>query len=153
MKPEKCYKCSSRNMMVGQAKTISGQVVYPYFCGHCGDVTTQRASKSEVADALEKYGEIERVYTKTEERVMRGEPIALREAHGKPCEVCKSTENVEVHHWAPAHLFGRECDKWPIAYLCRPCHVRWHQIVTPDMGKRKGLHRKQMEARDAERRR
>jgi hypothetical protein len=40
-----------------------------------------------------------------------------------------------LHHWAPRHLFGDECDGWPLAFLCRPCHVEWHQRVTPDMGK------------------
>jgi len=40
------------------------------------------------------------------------------------------------HHWAPRHLFGVECEQWPQGLLCEACHKKWHDIVTPDMGKR-----------------
>lgn len=142
MKPECCTACGSKAIIVGQAKRQDGRTIYPYFCGHCDLVTVQQASKAEVQEHREKWGEPERVFTATERRVMRGETIPSREKHGKPCEVCKSTENVEVHHWAPAHLFGPESEKWPVGYLCRTCHVKWHKIVTPRMGKAKGAWRK-----------
>lgn len=53
-----------------------------------------------------------------------------------PCERCGATEaGVEVHHWAPRHLFD-DADNWPVSYLCRSCHTEWHQVVTPDMSRR-----------------
>lgn len=140
MKPEKCFDCGCSDMLVGWALTQDGRKIYPHYCPECGAVTTQQASKTEVAAFEIAYGEISRVYTATERRAQAGQTIAPREKHGKPCEVCKSTENVEVHHWAPAHLFGPECIKWPVGFLCRPCHTKWHQLVTPDMGKRKGVY-------------
>ena len=53
-----------------------------------------------------------------------------------PCEVCGAEDYTELHHWAPWHLFPHEAHRWPTSWLCRPCHVRWHQIVTPLMGRR-----------------
>lgn len=53
-----------------------------------------------------------------------------------PCERCGSTDGVEVHHWAPRHLFD-DADQWPMSDLCRPCHALWHRLVTPEMGMRK----------------
>lgn len=53
------------------------------------------------------------------------------------CERCGSGEDVQYHHWAPRHLFGREeADRWPGSYLCQPCHATWHRIVTPNMNRK-----------------
>lgn len=52
------------------------------------------------------------------------------------CAVCASPHNVERHHFAPRHLFGWDAESWPKAYLCRPCHMRWHRKVTPEMWRR-----------------
>lgn len=51
------------------------------------------------------------------------------------CERCGSEDHVERHHWAPRHLFD-DADSWPIGNLCRTCHVQWHRVVTPNMGRR-----------------
>lgn len=48
------------------------------------------------------------------------------------CQVC-GNRDAELHHWAPRHLFGDECENWPKDYLCRDCHARWHTYVTPNM--------------------
>lgn len=48
------------------------------------------------------------------------------------CERCDSFYEVEIHHWAPRALFD-DYDKWPTARLCRPCHMKWHRIVTPGL--------------------
>jgi hypothetical protein len=37
---------------------------------------------------------------------------------------------VENHHWAPQSLFP-DAHRWPQSWLCRKCHNRWHQLVTP----------------------
>lgn len=46
-----------------------------------------------------------------------------------PCVVC-GCFGTQVHHWAPQAIFGiDEADRWPISYLCRPCHRRWHELT------------------------
>lgn len=47
------------------------------------------------------------------------------------CEVCRA-DGAENHHWAPFHFFGDEGDHWPQSFLCRSCHQRWHDFVTPN---------------------
>ena len=48
------------------------------------------------------------------------------------CEVCGEPD-VELHHWAPKHLFGERSEQWPSCYLCKTCHKVWHDSVTPNM--------------------
>ena len=50
----------------------------------------------------------------------------------EPCERCGSFQHLEIHHWAPWHLFN-DADKWPTSTLCRTCHKTWHSTVTPQM--------------------
>jgi hypothetical protein len=52
------------------------------------------------------------------------------------CAVC-GEPGTELHHWAPRHLFSDEADQWPTSYLCRKHHNTWHDLVTPNMGKRR----------------
>lgn len=54
-------------------------------------------------------------------------------ATGGVCEACyREAAELQLHHWAPRHLFGDErADYWPTAMLCLPCHQRWHDLVTP----------------------
>lgn len=146
MKPARCNACESRDMLVGEARQQTGRVIHPYWCATCGGVSTQQASRAEVAEFRRQHGEPQRVFTATEKRMMRGETVSRPVRGIGPCQVCGSTENVEVHHWAPAHLFGPECDKWPVGHLCQPCHRKWHRIVTPNMGERKGLYREHYDA-------
>lgn len=155
MKPASCNACGSKNLLVGRAKTQAGKDIYPHYCGDCAEVfATQQANRNELAQFVREHGEPKRVYSRTEQRLNAGEDVPVRVPHGKACEVCQSRENVELHHWAPAHLFGPECDKWPVGYLCRPCHNRWHRLVTPEMTKNKGEYRHHFDnakkAREAE---
>jgi hypothetical protein len=53
-----------------------------------------------------------------------------------PCERCGSREGTEYHHWMPHHL-SDDADSWPGANLCKKCHKEWHDIVTPEMTKRR----------------
>lgn len=49
------------------------------------------------------------------------------------CAHC-GARGVEVHHWAPEAIFGKEeCEKWPKDFLCKPCHDLWHAKVTPPL--------------------
>lgn len=50
------------------------------------------------------------------------------------CYVCNSTNGIQKHHFAPKNLFGKDCNKWPTAYLCIDCHFKWHRLITPDFG-------------------
>lgn len=46
-----------------------------------------------------------------------------------PCQVCGAW-GTELHHWAPRAIFGVcECDHWPTAWLCVPCHAEWHKRI------------------------
>lgn len=48
------------------------------------------------------------------------------------CARCGSRDGVELHHWAPKSQFGgwQEADKWPVSWLCPPCHRTWHQTMS-----------------------
>ena len=38
--------------------------------------------------------------------------------------------DVELHHFAPKHLFGEQiAELWPQAYLCKYHHDLWHNLV------------------------
>lgn len=44
------------------------------------------------------------------------------------CERCGAL-GAQNHHWAPQALFRDDADDWPQAFLCEPCHQRWHQTT------------------------
>ena len=46
-----------------------------------------------------------------------------------PCERCGESGGTEEHHWAPRALFN-DADDWPTSFLCRPCHMHWHRVMT-----------------------
>lgn len=47
-------------------------------------------------------------------------------ANPTPCDHCGERNGVEVHHWAPSHLF-EDSHTWPTGLLCRACHTEWHR--------------------------
>jgi uncharacterized CHY-type Zn-finger protein len=56
-----------------------------------------------------------------------GLPLGMdRHLEGPPCQVC-GTFGTELHHWAPAAIFGLESSAWPTTYLCIACHNEWHR--------------------------
>lgn len=57
------------------------------------------------------------------------------------CFVCGADE-AELHHFAPRAYYGKDCERWPKAYLCKRHHDEWHSVVTP------GLHKKGKEVRN-----
>lgn len=59
-------------------------------------------------------------------------PVIENYSGNELCAVCQSPFT-ELHHFAPKHLFGTDADKWPTAYLCKPHHDLWHELVTPNM--------------------
>lgn len=49
------------------------------------------------------------------------------------CEWCAEWRSCEAHHAAPQKLFGEDAHEFPLLYLCRSCHERWHQVLTPGL--------------------
>lgn len=103
-------------MGVGTYNIASGAVVHPWICLDCGCRTTNYVKKAD----LHKH---------------RFADIVIESQYKKICEVCGAI-GAELHHYAPYHLFGSDCEKWPTGYLCIPCHIKWHRLVTPNMCKK-----------------
>lgn len=123
-----CRACGSDQVKIGVTNIASGATVFPYYCNSCGKVHTQYAKKKVAHQYAIEVAPLEYVYTSTAMHMQRkGEKIE--------CEVCKKPEG-ELHHWAPTHIFRDESDRWPTSYLCRACHRRWHDLVTPNMGRK-----------------
>lgn len=95
---------------VGKFLDPSGQIKYPWYCTACYKRTVLFEPKHEHL-----------VYT-----------AVFDTAELNQCEVC-GKDGAEGHHWAPRKLFGNECERWPMGFLCQYCHARWHQIVTPNI--------------------
>lgn len=127
-----CKDCGSIKIKIGVTNTTSGSTVYPYYCNDCGTVFTQYAKKQTAIDFAFNHGNLKYVKTKTAKLIEDGK------INQNKCEVCGGN-GVEYHHWAPTHLFGDEADKWPCSYLCRACHKKWHDIVTPNMSNKDQL--------------
>ena len=121
-----CNVCGSRKIRIGTTKTTSGSTIYPYYCDECGKVFTQYANKKMANEYAINNGELKYVKTAT------AKLIEVGKIKQNKCEVCEN-DGVEKHHWAPYHLFGDESEQWPTSYLCRECHKKWHNVVTPNM--------------------
>lgn len=123
---KECRNCGSHNLSIGITNTSSGSTVFPIYCCDCGKVYMADCVKKKYAhDYAINNGTLKYIQT-----------VQIKEEEQEKCEVC-GTLGVEYHHWAPTHLFGDEADKWPCSYLCRACHKKWHDIVTPNMSQRK----------------
>ena len=58
--------------------------------------------------------------------------VTLMVARGgamQECMVCGLVANLEIHHTAPSHIFGSECNAWPLVAVCYDCHRSWHDKV------------------------
>ena len=124
---DKCTRCGNKKIKIGVTNIISGATVYPYYCSECGEVFAKYVKRIIAMEYAKQNGPLEYVQTRTAKH---------RYNDNIKCEVCGANEG-ELHHWAPAHLFGVECEKWPKSYLCRACHKQWHSLVTPNMGESK----------------
>jgi len=125
---EKCKTCGSEHLKIGITNTQSGSTVYPVYCGDCGEVSNKYIKKQTALQHAIQNGPLEYVQTNTAKYFERNQKQIK-------CEVCDANEG-ELHHWAPQYLF-QDAEKWPTSYLCRACHNRWHDLVTPNMGKMK----------------
>lgn len=116
---QKCSKCGSEKIKIGYTYKSNGSIVYPPYCEDCGTVDTHCIKKT---DAIKIKYELKLVYFKSH----------IKGYSNNKCVVC-GNKDVELHHFAPVHLFGSEAEKWPKAYLCRLHHKQWHDLVTPNM--------------------
>jgi len=125
---DKCSECGSEHLKIGITNTQSGSTVYPVYCGDCGEVSNKYIKKQIALQHAIENGILQYVKTKTAKYMEEdGEQIK--------CEVCNANEG-EYHHWAPQYLFP-DANKWPTSYLCRACHRKWHDLVTPNMSIKK----------------
>jgi hypothetical protein len=108
-----CPRCGVTCWIVGHYVDAGGAPKYPFVCYSCRHRTPHFAKR----------------------RLVERSGVAVEELHPlllpTVCEVCHA-EGAEWHHWAPTSIFGDEAEKWPKSALCRACHVRWHQLVTPN---------------------
>ena len=125
--------CGCDRMTVGQAWSIQHRRIYPFVCVKCGVVQQQYEKKAAALDEARRIGrDLPEVKTATQaNKKIWNDQIALN--NSLRCEVCKSNKDVQRHHWAPWHLFGKESEVWPTSLLCQSCHRKWHRIVTPKM--------------------
>lgn len=121
---QECKHCQSKNVKVGFGFRKNGSKVFPMYCDDCGQATGKLIKKEEANSVNYELKEI--VFTSSN----TGYLTKVK------CYVCGHS-NVELHHFAPYHLFGRDADKWPVAYLCKEHHKQWHDIVTPNMCNKK----------------
>jgi hypothetical protein len=104
---------------------MNGAEQFMWFCTRCGHVADSRrpfVKKSLVLDwvANGKIPSLQHIQIVNDYRNL---------AH---CEVCGAA-GAELHHWMP-QAFSKVVDdisKWPVGYLCKSCHDRWHEAVTP----------------------
>ena len=121
---DKCLKCESEDLKIGITNTQSGSTIYPVYCNQCGDVSNKYIKKHVALEYALTNGPLEYVETNTA-KWMKEKQRQIK------CEVCDINEG-ELHHWAPQYLFS-DADSWPKSYLCRACHRKWHDLVTPNM--------------------
>lgn len=125
---DKCLKCESEDLKIGITNTQSGSTIYPVYCNQCGDVSNKYIKKHVALEYAITNGPLEYVETNTA-KWMKEKQQQIK------CEVCDINEG-ELHHWAPQYLF-QDADSWPKSYLCRACHRKWHDLVTPNMSNKK----------------
>lgn len=117
LKPKHKGFCSilSDQAFIGKVCCSNGTAQYKFYCGECGG----KAGGNLPHDFVSQYDPAG-IPTLTVHEIMS-------------CERCGNLNGSEVHHWAPRHLFGNDCEEWPKSYLCRECHALWHKVVTPNM--------------------
>jgi len=100
-------------------------------CRRCGCDTGRKVGYRYRSGVVHVHHECSRcatlsLYCLPKSSATRDLPLARdRLGEGKPCARC-GRHGVELHHWAPRKYFGEEAWLWPIDWLCRDCHRRWH---------------------------
>jgi len=125
---DKCSECGSEELRLGITNITSGATVYPIYCADCGEVFAKYVKKIIAQEYEKENGPLQYVKTRTAKYIEKKQ-IQIK------CEVCDANEG-ELHHWAPQYLF-QDADNWPTSYLCRACHRKWHDLVTPNMSIKK----------------
>ena len=116
---EKCPRCGSEDVGLLEMINVSGEFYYKKYCfggRHSPNFKNAIVDKNFARQFEWEGGKIEKGTDKRLEK----------------CERCGKL-GVELHHWAPFHLFGEDSESWPKSKLCRSCHMLWHKVVTPNM--------------------
>lgn len=124
-----CVHCTTTDAVRLRRKVLSnGANVFLWYCVRCNKhADSQRPFVStKQVDAWIREGKLKSVdnIPFAEHRV--------RDEERDSCVVC-GDPNGEYHHWMPkffADIVG-DFEYWPQSPLCRSCHERWHNIVTP----------------------
>jgi len=116
-----CPQCGGKSKVVC-TKCQNQADHYWWRCVSCGENVLKRwISHKEAEEITAKYG-----------KTIRDIQLFFDYSGSQVCSVCGSSEGVELHHFAPKHLF-QDAEKWPMTFLCKKCHSRWHERVTPNM--------------------
>jgi len=116
---DRCARCGSENVGLLEMVNCGGGIFYKKYCfggKHSPNLKNPIVSKKEARQFEWEGGKIEKGNDRRSEK----------------CERCGQL-GVELHHWAPYHLFGDDSESWPKSKLCRECHTLWHKVVTPYM--------------------
>lgn len=109
-----CRFCGETNWRVGEYTNRGGHKTYPYYCGCCGYRTMVLEKKALVVSRMMSTGK---------------RPATLMPPDDMPiCFVCGKS-GAELHHFAPWHIWGEECEDWPKEYLCVYHHRGWHERI------------------------
>ena len=113
---EPCKKCGANNFNVGRFVASSGTMQFPWYCVKCKHKTNLLVKKEVIEKNLKiKSKKINDFYY-------------LGASELKNCDVC-GVIGAELHHYAPRHIGGDDCDKWTTGYLCTKHHKEWHEMI------------------------
>ena len=121
---KECHRCGAASYL-GKMRISTG-FHYCWWCARCGGYAVKGrpfVSVASIADMGVWIDDIPEIPTK--------QPT-------KPCHVCKTVTQVEVHHLAPYGRFGADADKWPTVEVCRACHELWHQKMGDPIARGRG---------------
>lgn len=105
-------------------------------CENCGETFTRRASEFENPEQAfcshpcfnewrglgVRIGDSNTVYRAVRDYLLGGDwGTFAAQKRGEKCEVCGSTENLELHHIVPL-LYGGTHGDWNLMTACRECH-------------------------------
>jgi len=128
------YGCQDPSWLAAATRTRNGVLIGRVHCGECGRLTPSHSISHKLLPP-------------------EGLPLlndrACPSCEGRGCPKCScrcalvdcDSFETELHHILPWHIAtpnGLNANNWPTVFLCRPHHMEWHDLVTPNMTKRFG---------------
>lgn len=108
-----CARCGSDNIMRVKCKNGNGAWRVQDYCKDC----ERNAIRPGFWIPLLRAGDVDDL------PILRDDTIDM-----PPCERCGGHKGVELHHWAPQHIFN-DAENWPTSWLCKECHDEWHDTM------------------------